>query len=328
MRPMIRPMMRPMMRPIGLAALALGAVLVVLGAPRAAHAEPAPAPAGDAVALLPLDAERSLEIYGQPIASEIARALVAGAIQVVVVGPRMAVPDGAKLIVDGTITSGKAGAIAIVIRIRNPLDGKVLKTQQATAAGLAKLDSATAELASQILPLVRDQLVVVRAQAAAGGTAAGDHGHVVQTSRLPAIEHTALIAVADESHALNNAALIAALEPAVADWTRAHHHQLQKIDPSKLVPQIASKSVTGASDLAIGFWVLGYQPEAGAVSMARAKVRVRIADATAVVFDRVIVTDTVLGDRGSSPAELAARVSREILAILRPHMMRHVRAWE
>ncbi|HEX4423628.1 MAG TPA: hypothetical protein VH165_37215 [Kofleriaceae bacterium] len=322
--------MRPTMRPIWRATLALGTVLgvlivlIVLGAPRTAHAEPAPAPAGEAVALLPLDAEHSLEIYGQPIASEIARALVGGAIQVVVVGPRMAVPDGAKLIVDGTISAGKAGAIAIVIRIRNPLDGKVLKTHQANAAGLAKLDSATAELAAQILPLVRDQLVVVRAQAAA----AGDHGHVVQTSRLPAIEHTALIAVADESHAANNAALVAALEPAVADWTRAHHHQQQQIDPSKLVPQLASKSVTGASDLAIGFWVLSYQPEAGAVAMARAKVRVRIADATAVVFDRVVVTDTVLGDRGSSPAELAARVSREILAILRPHMMRHVRAWE
>jgi hypothetical protein len=62
--------------------------------------------------------------------------------------------------------------------------------------------------------------------------------------------------------------------------------------------------------------------------MARARVRVWIADASAVVFDRVVVTDTVVGDKGLAPPELAARVAREVLAILRPHLRRQVPSWE
>ena len=48
--------------------------------------------ADDKVALLPLDAAAKLEVYGQVVASEIAQALIAGKIDVVVVLPKMAVP--------------------------------------------------------------------------------------------------------------------------------------------------------------------------------------------------------------------------------------------
>jgi hypothetical protein len=56
-------------------------------------------------------------------------------------------------------------------------------------------------------------------------------------------------------------------------------------------------------------------------------VRVQISDARKVVFDRVVATDTVLGERGMAPPELAARVAREVLAIVRPHLRRSVPAW-
>jgi hypothetical protein len=46
------------------------------------------------------------------------------------------------------------------------------------------------------------------------------------------------------------------------------------------------------------------------------------------VFDRVVVTDTVVGDKGVAQPELAARVAREVLAILRPHMRRRVPSWD
>ena len=54
----------------------MGAVIAgwLAAAAPVAHGQPTP---GEAVALLPLDADRSLEIYGQPVASEIARALIA-----------------------------------------------------------------------------------------------------------------------------------------------------------------------------------------------------------------------------------------------------------
>jgi len=46
-----------------------------------------------------------------------------------------------------------------------------------------------------------------------------------------------------------------------------------------------------------------------------------------VVFDRVVVTDTIVGERRMPPAELAIRVAEEVLAILRPHVRRAVSPW-
>jgi len=288
-----------------------------------AHAEPAVQ--GDAVALLALDADRSLEIYGQPVASELARALVAGNVAVVVVGPKMAVPERARLIIDGTIALGKASAVTISIRIRNTLDGMILETLSATAPGLAKIDGAAAELAKRVLPIVWDKLAAVRSRPVDDH----DHGRVNQTPRPPPADRIVLVATADSTHGVRGAALLGALDAAASEWTGAHHHRLQKLEPAKLDPKLAAKAVTaGAAEIAIGFWVLDYTPEAGAPPMARARVRVRIADASAVLFDRVVVTDTVLGDKDTSQAELAARVAREVLAILRPHMRRHVPSWQ
>jgi hypothetical protein len=61
--------------------------------------------------------------------------------------------------------------------------------------------------------------------------------------------------------------------------------------------------------------------------MARIRVRVQVTNASAVVFDRVVATDTVVGERNLSVAEMAARVCREVLAILRPHVRRSVPSW-
>src|SRR5262245_6945332 len=98
--------------------------LVVIGwilvAYSAVHAE--------TVALLPLDGEKRLEIYGQPVAKEIARAMIAGGIDVVVVGANMSVPDHAQLIVDGTIKAGKGDSVTLAIRIRDPHAVKELET--------------------------------------------------------------------------------------------------------------------------------------------------------------------------------------------------------
>jgi energy-converting hydrogenase Eha subunit H len=62
--------------------------------------------------------------------------------------------------------------------------------------------------------------------------------------------------------------------------------------------------------------------------MARARIRVQLTDARSVVFDRIVVTDTVVGENGIAPAELAARVAREVLVILRPHLRRSVPLWQ
>jgi hypothetical protein len=292
------------------------AVLTVLGASHRAGAEPT----GDAVALLPLDAERSLEIYGQPVASEIARALVAGAVQVVVVGPRMAVPERARLIIDGTIASGKAGAVTISLRIRNTIDGVVVENLSATAPGLARIDSAAAELSARVLPIVRDRLAALR-RAADGGKIEARQ----PTVRGPAPARPVRVAISDSRKPTEPGALPAALDAAVASWIQAQHRPLQKVEPGKL-------AAPGAGELAIGFWILDYQvddlADAARVQAARARVRVQITSARSIVFDRVVATDSVIGERGLAQPELAARVAREVLAIVRPHLRRSVPSWQ
>lgn len=292
-----------------------------LAVPRASHADP---PAPDAVALLPLDTDKSLELYGQPVARALARALDEGSVPVVVVGAKMAVPERARLIIDGTIALGKAGAVAISLRIRNRADGKVLDTLSATAPGLARLDVTAAELSARILPIVRDKL-------AALARPPEDHGRITQrdaAAEPPLPVKVLAIAVVDSTRGQQGGPLVAALDPAVAEWARAQHRQPRKVDPGKLDRKLAAQAVAASgAELAIGFWILDYAPETGELPMARARVRVEIADAGAVLFDRVVVTDTVLGDKGLSAPDLAARVARELLAILRPHVRRQVPTW-
>src|SRR5665647_1440851 len=125
---------------------------VVLASAGRAHAD-------DAVALLPLDADQKLEIYGQPVASELARVLIAGKIDVVVVGQKMAVPERARLIVDGTIRSGKGSTVVLTVRVRTAVDGTVLlPTMEATAPSLANIDKAAADLSARVLTSVRKHL--------------------------------------------------------------------------------------------------------------------------------------------------------------------------
>jgi len=278
---------------------------------------------GDAVALLPLDAERSLEIYGQPVASELARALVAGDVQVVVVGPRMAVPDRARLIIDGTIAQGKASTVTISIRIRSALNGVTLETLSATAPGLAKIDGAAAELSGRALPLVREHLAALQRPPPE------DHGPVVAGRPATAeLEPLTLVAITDAAGGAG-APLAGALYGAVAVWTQAQHRRHQKLDPGKLDPKILGKVVTAAgAEVALVLSVVGYARDPGALPMARARVRVQVAGPGGIVFDRVIATDTVLGDKASTSLELASRVAREVLAILRPHLRRHVPSWQ
>jgi hypothetical protein len=241
----------------------------------------------------------------------------------------MAVPERARLIIDGTIALGKASAVTISLRVRNTLDGTILDTLSATAPGLAKIDGAAAELSARILPIVHDKLAALRRRTVSSPDAGDhDHGRIIQTPAVPAGDRVVLVALAN-STATRGAPLLGALDAAVSEWTRAHHRRPQKLDPAKLDPKSAPGTVAAVgAELAIGLWILDYAPEAGAVPMARARVRVRIADASALVFDRVVVTDTVLGDKGTAQPELAARVAREVLSILRPHMRRRVSSWD
>ena len=288
----------------------LAVLLVVLGLARHAHAD------DDAVALLPLDADAKLELYSQSVASEIARALAAGQIDVVVVGPKMAVPTKARLIVDGTIT-GKGDRITLTLRIRDARAANVLATLPATAASVS---DATEQLSSQILPAVRAQIEALHAQA--------EQQQQQQQQEPPRVDHRLPRPKAEPSpvllvvHGSATDPLAGALSGEFQPWA----HRAVRPLPNTLVDMLGPANAKDY-EVAFGFEVLGYTTLPGNIPSARARVRVRILAKGQVVFDRVVRTDTVVGDKGITSDALAARTAREVLAIVTPHLKRTVPAW-
>lgn len=277
------------------------------------------------VALLPLDAAAKLEVYGQVVASEIAQALIAGKIDVVVVLPKMAVPEQTKLIVDGKISAGKGGAIELSIRVRDPKAVSVVQQFQATASSLENLDKTTKELSEKVLPVVRDKLEQLSRKPIEG----------VKTPIPPPLApvetmppRPLLVGIGSQMSARSGDPFRAALTEAVPSWVAAAQRAPSVIEVGMLDAKTATKTVAGSTaDRAIAFEILGYGMWGSEVPMGRARVRVRIADAGQILFDRVVVTDTVVGEKAMTTDRFAARVAQEVLSILRPHVKKAVPAW-
>ena len=312
--------------------IAVVACELALAAP--SRAEPAQG-SNATVALLPLDAEPALEIYGQPVASEVARALVAGGVDVVVVGPRMAVPERAVLIVDGTITPTGTpktkDAVQLAVRIRDRASGTVVDGVQASADSLATIDRAAADLSSRVVPAVKAQLAAIeRAKAQQTATEKSPPPPVKQAAPpLDPIAPSARTGIALVGIAPAKSAQLAPLHDALSAsldaWVKRAHHTLTAIDSSKIHPELVASS---RADVGVVLDVLDYQTEdldAGSAAQpsARARVRLWVVSAHKIIFDRVISTDTVIGARD----QLVALVARDILWIAEPRL-REVTAWK
>lgn len=289
-----------------------------------ARAEPE---AARAVALLPLDADARLELYGQPVASELAQALVQGGLEVVVVGPKMAVPEKARLVVDGTIKSSKGDTVTLSARIRDARDGTVYDTLVVVAASLTEIDRAEEELSAKVLPSVRGRLAML--------IEADNTAHVVKptTEATPAVVKPTLAGRAlampvmlvafrvDAAAGAWGDALRAALSTAFVPWAAHRHHEVHVVD---------AKLLAGAAELAITLDVLSLdlaRADAAPIPIARARVRVRISGPQGIVFDRVIYTDTIVGEANADQASLIARAAREILSIADPQVRRRIPSW-
>lgn len=268
----------------------LAALAALALATTTARAEPEPVKA--AVALLPLDADARLELYGQPVASEIARALGAGGVEVIVVGPKLAVPERAKLIVDGRIAGPSKGeksdVVTLTVRVRRASDGVVLDTVEATAPGLANIDKAAAELSARVLPVVR--------------------GTLDRLTKPPPVAIAPAPVVAPPP-----APVVA---PRVKPWKVVARGEARLAGAFALGTEVDPERV-------IELEVKRFAIERGAVPLARARVHARVTLQGRRVFDRTIVTDTVVGDRGMTDDALAQRTAREVRAILAPHVRRY-----
>ena len=286
-------------------ALAAAAAVALAVLPGAAAADSRVSAPRQAVALLPLDADARLEIYGQPVATEIARALISGGIDVVVVGAKMDVPADARLIVDGTIATDKGG-VTLSMRIRNPLDGTVLDTLSATAPGLAQIDKAAADLSARVVPVVREQLAALAARSRhrAGAPAAAGPADGGRAAEADARRDR----VARGGRAAARRARPTPPSPGRArpPASRGRSTRAASVPGSRRrrsrppTPSAPSRSRSSAT-----------RPTSKRdVPLARARVRVRISDASAVLFDRVVSPTRSSASAGCLAEALAARVAR------------------
>jgi hypothetical protein len=274
------------------------------------------------IALLPLDAEARLEVYGQPVAGEIARALTDGKLEVVLVDAKSAIPTNAKLIIAGSIAS-QGTTVILRVQVRNPIDGTTTdKLEEPT--NLAGIGKAAAKLSARLLPVVRLRLEVLsKAPPPPDRRPPGDVPPAVKLDPVMLIG----IGVPDGA-SLFVEPLRLALVDNIQRATRAANRQPQPVDASTLGKQLAVSTVTAArAERGLVLEILDYTIEPALIPLARARVRVRIADASTVLFDRVLGTDTVVGDKQISAQALASRVAREVLTILRPHMKKLEPAW-
>ncbi len=104
--------------------------------------------------------------------------------------------------------------------------------------------------------------------------------------------------------------LRAALATAITPWAARNNYEVKPGGTLAMTLEVKRYSVTNAK-----------------IPYATARVRVKVVDAGTKVFDRVVVTNSVLGDKDIAPDVLANRTAREVLDILRPHLRRVIGAW-
>jgi hypothetical protein len=284
----------------------------------------------DTIALLPLDGEKRLELYGQPVAAEIGRALKAHGFDVVVVGAKMDVPDRAQLIVDGTIKSDKNNAIALSIRIRDPHNGTVLETLPASAASLTVIDKAAAELSARIVPAVKAHLQAIVAQAAQPPS---NNGKPIDTPPPPLPVQPslpALVTSVSSPRPVQPALdlLASGLAAELPRWGVLHKHHAHHVEPERMSRAAGVQTAHEVNaEVGVALEVLSFTVTPGTVPLGRARVRVRVIARGTILFERVARTDTIVGDKGISEHEMAARTGREVLAIVNAQLRRLVTGW-
>lgn len=296
-------------------------LVALLVAPRVARADEAPA-RGAVIALLPLGADAKLEIYGQPVASELARRLEREGFAVVVVTSTAPVPARARLVVDGRIVRGDGDTVKIEARVRDPERGLVVDELSAKAPSLTRIDEAVADLARRLATVLRTGLAAqaaARARERAGAapvtTAAEAPQAAPVVDRRPAALITATTAVMRGAEDPDLAPILRAGAVRLADLVGYRAEDLRG-DADDLAGAVARADASVGIELRL--LAIDYDDEG--VTTARARARVRVVSGGRVVWNRVVRTDTLVGGRGDRRDAVARAAIEQIVDIAMPRV--------
>jgi hypothetical protein len=310
-------------------AAALGAVAVAApaaaGPPSSPPGSPGQASTVVTVALKPLATGKGLALYGQPVATEIARALRAGHLDVVVLSEGVPVPSRARLVVDGHIEAGDHGAITLQVRVRDPARGVDVATVTTTAPALTAIDRATADLSARLLPAVTEQLRVQdQARARAADRArhppdhgAPDHGHAPDRGHAAAPARLPPAVVFASSRVTSFPEAVASALAARVVARAGHRAEDGALPLGKPIP----------ADFGLSLEVTSFAVEPHGVLTARATARVRVVSSRGrVLVDRVVHTDTLVGSRTDDRDAMARHCAAQLADILGPRVAAWVRS--
>jgi hypothetical protein len=265
------------------------------------------------VALLPLATGKGFELYGQPVAAEVARALRAGGLEVVVVSAGATPPARAHLVVDGTIAGGPHGAVALQVRVRDLDKGVVVATLDASAPELTQLDHAAADLAARLQAAVKEQLALREPKP--------------KTPEPPHHDITPPPPHADAKPPVD-------LPPAIV-WSSSDTPDFPKdaaADVARaLVARTGHRAVDAPrprdgkkldADYGLAIEIEEFELEHDGVWTARASARVRwIAADGHEVATRVVHTDTLVGSRTDDRGALVRDAGAQLAEILAPRVL-------
>lgn len=284
-------------------------VLVALAAgPAAALADP---PA--TIAVIPLQADRRLAIYGQPVASELATALRAARFDVVVVAEVTDVPTRAWLVVDGRLVR-TGNAVAIELRIRDPERAIDVARLASRPAAVAELDRATGTLAAELTATMERERAAREAAAAPRAAPPPPPPDAPDQPPPPPApvdrRPVARVAVVGRPlHDRSGAALDVAALGTPAAVALAH----------RLGHRVATGSDAAALTITVELLALAAGFE-GDVPIGRARARVKVEHGGAPIFDRVVRTDTVVGSRGDRVDTLVRLVAAQVTDVVAPRI--------
>lgn len=277
------------------------------------------------VALLPLDAAGKLELYGHPVAAEVARTLASPEVEIVLVGTDAAVPLDAVLLIEGELSTSRR-RVMVELRLRTLESRTPLATVSATERSVASLDRAAVEAAHRLSPSLLAELAR-RAEVARAPEPIKAPARPVESAAAPPVAPATPLAPAILVASANDGVALADREQFLYDLVGAASRLTSaRWRPTPIeLPEVNRAAMLGAvatspGALGVAFVAQKLEVSSGPAFLGKAQVRVIVTHQHRVLFDRVLLTDSVVGRRKADRSQLLGLLAREVVEILRPRL--------
>jgi hypothetical protein len=299
-------------------------LLALLLAPAVARADD-----NQTIAVL-IDAHGKLEIYAQPVATEVARALEKDGYTIIVVTSTSSVPSRARLVIDGRIVRGKDDAVKIEAIVRDPTKGRTIDELTASAPALTRIDEAAAELATRLAPILEAGLAEQARETTPRITEPTTNGDGAAPRKKAARDRRPLALISMATRAAprkDDPSPEPLLAAGAARLARLLGHRSEELRGVTAADDVAGQLGQRGAALAVHVELLtiSYADRGVITARARARVRVTGADGRAV-FDRVVRTDTLVGGRGDRRDAVARAAVDQIVDIAAPRIREKLEA--